>query len=241
MRVLMRNIFTVMIVIIFCSIIVDLKGTDVAFKNNTHIIDFVKMSNSIYGRWKIVKFIEGDLDPGSSRKGRKFLNKSVFLEANLAVVFQDSCKYPQYEIKRYNTEDYLWNNYRQHLPLGGIPKDSVTVVELTCSGNPIYASKDSPIFDNEFMLIGHDTLVLGGGGEGLFFFLKRMEEDSGIIRIPQNGDTVRCIYGKKCGYTGYVIQGTRAKGHAIHGNPVNKNVPMEQVDKKDLKKEDEDK
>ena len=42
------------------------------------------------------------------------------------------------------------------------------------------------------------------------------------------GDTVRCKYGSRCQDTGYVIKGSRTKGHVIHVNPPkNKNVPME--------------
>lgn len=42
------------------------------------------------------------------------------------------------------------------------------------------------------------------------------------------GDTVRCKYSSRCQDSGYVIKGSRSKGHVIHVNPpLNKDVPME--------------
>lgn len=198
----------------------------ILLNSRTSKIEKIKSNSSTpFGKWKAVNFIVGDAPAALTQsEAESFLKTEITIMPSIVVFFKDSCKSPVYKAHKENTIQYLLNYYRQESAIG-IKQDSIIVVSVSCSANPIYLSNNSPNFKYNILLINKNKFVLNYSG--VFYYFEKINENC-HNKTPINGDTVRCIYGGKCHSTGYVIQGTRAKGHVIHVKPVNKNVPVEQ-------------
>jgi hypothetical protein len=184
--------------------------------------------NQIYGKWCIKKYVSMPVSAYTDEEATKFIGKFIILRSNYAVVINDSCDSPDYKFNKENTEDFLTKKIRVDRKELGIEGDSLYVINLKCTSSPKYYNDNSPNF-NFYIFTNNNKLFVKY--QGIIFILeKQSKEDIKGNILPSDGDTVRCFEGEKCAFTGYVIQGTRAKGAAIHVTPVNKNVPMEVVD-----------
>lgn len=196
------------------------------FKNASAQNEQTKIN--LTGTWKVVKVISGDYHYPEIKQEdiNRYLNKEAiitpnFIINNICSSPTDTCNSPRLKYKT-RTAVKASGEDPKYLSWIGFTKDYMETISSNC--NPPFV---------ELVVLDNNMII--GDIDGFYVYMER------INVLPKGGDTVRCIYGNKCGFSGYVIQGTRAKGHAIHVNPVNKNVPMEQIDKKDLKKEDTDK
>jgi hypothetical protein len=224
-------VFSIVLLVVYSSLINSTPNKLFFGVNN---IDKKSNLDNFYGKWEVYKCEESEQAPGSKSKSGKYLHKIILLKPDLIIFFGDTCRSPLYKIQKVDIQEYLWNNYREH-QAANIKQDSMLTIYLSCKEKPT-----SPYFSNIYnglMLIEKDKLM--DFEEGLFLYLKRIDESVDIV--PKIGDTVKCYLGAKCGYTGYVIQGTRKNGTVKHVRPLNKNVPMEEIDKKDIKKEEDSK
>jgi hypothetical protein len=173
------------------------------------------------GEWIPCKSKFCDISVYTEKDKKKLLKSPVSFSSDSALFFNKIISQPTYKIQK----NSVWVmgvckgvDYSE-LPIFG---DSVSVLTVSSSNSINYP-----------FVIKEDTLIINW--DGLIIWMKKRKD------MIMNGDTVRCYLGAKCGYTGYVIQGTRTNGHVKHVNPLNKDVPIEKVDKKDIKKEDTDK
>jgi hypothetical protein len=111
---------------------------------------------------------------------------------------------------------------------------NISSQEIGISGDSIYrlnvafpAEDPNPPID---FIISKPFLIVEL--DGVIYYLKRKNK---FETIPVYGDTVRCKYREKGGVcTGFVIQGSRVTGKAIHVTPKNNKVPLE-IDNRDIK------
>ncbi|MEO6883500.1 MAG: hypothetical protein ABI199_05705 [Bacteroidia bacterium] len=191
-------------------------------------------SKYLYGKWKCVKLDARGYENLTPEQARKLqasiltVEKHTYYYNNIS--FIEWCNFDHWIVTKYDTvnldsQDPLVYTYTTK------ELSKIKVIEPVDSIGKFGCVNDCAAF-----YLKGDTLLNDCGG--YYFYFTKVKEVKNET-IPIDGDTVRCIYGNRCGSTGYVIQGTRATGHAVHVRPVNKNVPMEQVSKKDLKKEEE--
>lgn len=131
-----------------------------------------KLQKKLYGNWIVIKYTEADQAPGASKNAFKYVHETIYLDPHLAVLFKDSCKYPDYKVSRQNTWRYLYDNYREPHAIG-IKDDSISVVELSCKVEPKYASKDYPLFDSAIMITSKDDIIIYE--PGLFLYMKKVK------------------------------------------------------------------
>jgi hypothetical protein len=173
----------------------------------------------LYGRWKCVKLDTRGYQKYSLEQAHKLQASILTIETHTFyynnINFIEQCNFYRWGINKYDTVHL----HRNTLEITYTNKELSKIQVL----EPLDSNGKFGCFNNcaIFYLKG-DTLINNCGGYILF-----------LIKIPQGtsteGDTVKCMYGSKCHSTGYVIQGTRAKGNVIHVKPINKNVPVEQT------------
>lgn len=192
-----------------------------------------KEKNNLYGEWKIFKVISANYNiPEVSKEDIDFrINRTAIftkeaiydsIYASQNYIYKD----PNITINKESAAKYFKQDSTACKWAGYKYTDSIWIVKT-----------NGEVPFKEFILFNKNTIILRFDGFYLFMKKEKIKKKN----EPVAGDTVRCYLGNKCGYTGYVIQGTRKKGHVIHVNPVNKNVPMEKVDEKYKKDEEEKK
>ena len=107
-------------------------------------------------------------------------------------------------------------------------EDSIRTIGFSCKIEPKYISDNSPEFSGYLFYTNNKLFAIYNS---LILIMER-KTLSEIV----DGDTVRCLYheGKTC--TGFVIQGSRKSGKVIHVMPLNKNVPLEVEERKEMLK-----
>jgi len=129
-----------------------------------------ELQKKLYGTWVAVKYTEAFQAPGASKNVGRYMNKTIFLNSGLAVLFKDSCKYPGYKVLRQSTWQFLYDNYKEPHAIG-IKDDTVVVIELCCKVEPKYANKDSPPFDSTIILTSKGYIIIYESG--LFLYMKK--------------------------------------------------------------------
>src|ERR1700722_8622545 len=117
-------------------------------------------SINYFGRWKIIKYILADAPCALTQKEvDSLIGKEIDIELKYAVIFNDSCNSPVFNVHTENTRRYLYESRLQENTIG-IKQASVKVVDIRCAVSPVYANKNSPNFAPELFLISKKELIM---------------------------------------------------------------------------------
>lgn len=183
---------------------------------------------NMHGRWTPVKFGWWQQSKYTEGQVQQIAHSTLCIESNKvyfdSLRFIDTCKYTDAQFLDFFNETGAESDYAedyQYLFLKYMKSELGTIkrVELDCK---------SCVGD---LYLKGDTLLLNFCGGVTFYFTKENKANRANV-TPIYGDTVQCLYRDNGGMcSGYVIQGTRAKGCVVHVSPVNKNVPFEESKK----------
>jgi hypothetical protein len=179
-------------------------------------------SYNIYGEWRIKSFFSANISAITDQDAEKFVDQIIRFNKDNAVIFSDTCNKPTYNLHRENAVIYISKEYRVNPKLFNLKEDSISIITIECKEQPHYHNEDASNFYYDVIFINKSTAVITY--QGFFFFIEKINS---LGFIPFEGDTVLCKYREKEKCTGFIIQGTRAKGSPEHVNPVNKDVPKE--------------
>lgn len=176
----------------------------------------------LYDNWYVVSYSSLSISALSDEEADKFLEQSVLIKPNIAIVFNDTCNQPNYTINKAYANAYL-REFKTDRKAVGIKADTIYSIDLSCKSLPKYFGEDSPDFNYALIYDGYSLSIIYNG---VVFHLEKkpfLKKTSAI-----EGDTVKCMYHKNRTCSGYVIQGTRRRGKVLHITPpVNKEVPLE--------------
>jgi hypothetical protein len=188
----------------------------------TDVIDISKL----YGQWTPVKFGWWKQSKYTEEHVNQIIHSTLFIDRNKvyfdSLKFIDTCRYTKNQVFNFFNETGTESDYAedyQYLFLKYQKSELNTIIriELDCK---------SCIGD---LYIKGDTLILNFCGGVTFYFTKATKFNEKSV-LPIYGDTVQCVYRDNASTcSGFVIQGTRAKGSVIHVLPMNKNVPFEDI------------
>lgn len=180
---------------------------------------------ALHGEWQLEKRISSDEQNVLSSKESRICSgsKITFYQDSIAgtldsCIYGSGCNSPSYKYELVNPYVFFEND-SSFVRLLGKTKDSLMVVYTNCYGPPY----------QYIYMLNEDNIALSMNGY-LFFYNRKQpfNRPHNNSYIPLSGDTVKCLKNEKGGNcTGYVIQGSRAKGKAIHVIPMRKDVPNE--------------
>lgn len=131
----------------------------------------IRFYNIPYGKWEVFKYIpDGGPAAFTDEDAKRYINKEIILEKNRAVIFNDACNTPIYEIGKVKLSEYLYDN-NQPNTLEGVTIDTVMTINVTCKENPVYKNIDSLNFNFSMILTDKNTMVVDVNG--VCFYLQK--------------------------------------------------------------------
>lgn len=127
--------------------------------------------DDIYGEWEVYKYRRASQAVWSPKEMQKYLNKHILLGKFSTIIFQDTCKLPNYKVSQVDTWEYLYEGYKENSMLG-IEADSIAVIGLNCDGYPINTNKNVQNFTADFMVINKNHIIYSHNG--LYLYMRRI-------------------------------------------------------------------
>ena len=128
---------------------------------------------SIFGSWKVTKFVGGAFAEISETEAKTFIGKRVHLNSDTANFFRESCQSPQYRTRVADTEEHFYYQFRTYPKTLGIDSRRIRIVDIYCSvDEEVNLEEEYPEFSLE--VFDENTLIYFT--QGYFFYLSKVSE-----------------------------------------------------------------
>ncbi len=161
-------------------IITSILLTTVSFCNNKNTghensqASIPKDSLALYGDWKITRFTAGFISEIMEEDAQRYVGHIVTLKPDIAIIEEDTCNLPHFEISIQNSDEYFFSNNRADKAALGIKQDSIQVMEVSCKELRKYSNGKSPNFLCHFIVMDNNLMIVNF--KGFYFYLDKVKK-----------------------------------------------------------------